>query len=352
MSPQSEKLFAPITVGSLELDHRIVLAPMTRRRAGKKDGVPSADHAIYYGQRATKGGLLISEGIIISKEAGGFDYVPGMWCKEQIKAWKPVTAAVHAKGGRIVAQIAALGRLADPSNVDKVFAPSNNPYVEGPQTLHVMTEEDIDRFVESFAQAARNAIEAGFDAVEGHFAGGYLVDEFIQSVTNKRTDAYAASTFKFPLRVVEALSSAIGADRVGIRISPFNTFQGMREAKPLDTFIPFLSKVLDAHPDLAYIHAVEPRVDGFDVKDDVGDDDLEPIRQIVKARGKGTKFIVAGGYTPESAIAHADATGDLVALGRYFTSNPDIVERIKNNYSLSQYDRNTFYSQGPHGYTE
>ncbi|WVQ75199.1 hypothetical protein IAR50_004810 [Cryptococcus sp. DSM 104548] len=350
MSPQS-KLFAPTTVGSLELDHRIVLAPMTRFR-GKEEGVPSADHITYYEQRATKGGLLISEGVFISKEAGGYNAVPGIYSKEQLEAWKPVTAAVHAKGGKIAAQLWALGRVTDPSNVDKVFAPSDVPFAEGPQTLHVMTEEDIDRFVENYAQAARNAIEAGFDAVEAHFANGYLVDQFIQSVSNKRTDSYAASTFKFPLRILDAVIAAIGAERVGFRISPFNTFQGMREAKPLDTFVPLINKVFDAHSNLAFVHAVEPRADGFELKDDVGEDTLDPIRQIVKAKGNGTKFIVAGGYTPEKAIAHADATDDLIAIGRYFISNPDIVERIKNNHPLFAYNRDTFYSPGPAGYTD
>ncbi|ODO00630.1 hypothetical protein L198_02951 [Cryptococcus wingfieldii CBS 7118] len=352
MSPQS-KLFAPITAGSLQLDHRIVLAPMTRFRAGKEDGVPSADHIKYYEQRASKGGLLISEGTFVSKEAGGYLSVPGLWTKEQIEGWKLVTAAVHAKGGKIAAQLWALGRVADPSNVDKVVAPSDVPLAGGPQTLHVLTEEDINRFVESFAEAARNAVEAGFDAVEAHFASGYVsLDVLIQSVSNKRTDSYAASTFKFPLRIIDALTTAIGPERVGFRISPFNTFQGMREAKPLDTFVPFVNKALDAHPDLAFVHAVEPRVDGYDLKDDVGEDTLEPIRQIIKEKGKGTKLIVAGGFKPDSAIAHANATDDLVAIGRYFISNPDIVARIKNGHPLGEYNRDTFYSPGPEGYTE
>ncbi|ODO07020.1 hypothetical protein I350_04387 [Cryptococcus amylolentus CBS 6273] len=345
MSPQS-KLFAPTTVGALELDHRIVMAPLTRFRAGA-DGVPAPDAVKYYGQRASKGGLQITEGSIISQEAGGYPHVPGLWSKEQIEGWKPVTAAVHAKGGKIVVQLAALGRVADPKVVDKVVAPSDIPLPGGPQTLHVLTEEDIDRYVESFAQAARNANEAGFDAVEAHFASGY-----IQTVSNKRTDSYAASTFKFPLRVIEAFSNVVGADRVGLKISPFSDFQGMREAKPLDTFVPLVDKILGAYPKLAYVHAVEPRVNGFDIKEDVGDDTLEPIRQLVKEKGQGTKFIVAGGYTPEGAIAHAEATDDLIAIGRYFISNPDMVYRIKNGYPLGEYNRDTFYSPGPVGYID
>ncbi|ODN78372.1 hypothetical protein L202_04013 [Cryptococcus amylolentus CBS 6039] len=328
------------------------MAPMTRGRANPVGGVIADFTYEYYAQRASPGGLLISEGTVIAKEAGGFPQVPGIYNQAHIDAWKKVTAAVHEKGGKIACQLWASGRAGIQGAIPKIFAPSNVPLVDGAQELSVMTEEDIERFIEHYRQAAVNAMEAGFDAVELHGANGYLIDQFVQKKTNQRTDAYAQPTFLFPLRVLSAVTSSIGAHRVGLRISPFSRFKGMRDADPLGTFVPYITKVLEAHPDLAYIHAIEPRAEGFADVDIVQGDDLQPIRRVVQEVGKGVKFIVAGGYTMENAKAHADETGDLVAFGRFFTSNPDLAKRIQNGWPLQKYDRPTFYSPGREGYVD
>ncbi|ODN97071.1 hypothetical protein I350_08051 [Cryptococcus amylolentus CBS 6273] len=353
MTIQTSKLFESIAVGSLKLKHRVVLAPLTRLRASAVGGIPAELSIDYYAQRTSDGGLLFSEGTVVAEEAACFPCAPGIYSPEQIEAWKKINSAVHAKGGKIVCQLFAAGRSTMPGVSSVVYAPSDIPLQGGYQKLFVMTEEDIERCVKHFAQAARNAIEAGFDGVEVHGANGYLIDQFTQLVSNKRTDSYAASTFLFPLRVTQAVVDAIGADKVGYRISPFSRFQEMREVDPLGTFIPLVEKLLEAHPDLAFIHAVEPRTEGTgSVELAKATDSLDPIRDIVKKKGKGTKFIVAGGYNAEDAKRHADETGDLVAFGRYFISNPDLPTRIEHGWPLKTYERDTFYTPGPVGYTD
>ncbi|WVQ86168.1 hypothetical protein IAT38_008336 [Cryptococcus sp. DSM 104549] len=358
MTIQPIKLFEPATAGALKLKHRVVLAPLTRMRGTQKTGVPSELAPQYYSQRASEGGLLISEGTIVAEEAKGYDFIPGIWSAEQVEAWKKVTAAVHAKGGLIFSQIWAIGRVGLPENVPKVFAPSAIPAEGHTDNLSVMTVEDIDRFVEHFKQAALNAVEAGFDGVEIHGANGYLLDEFIQSVSNQRNDDYGGSLenrFRFPLRVLKAVSSAIGASRVGIRISPFSRFQSMREADPLATFVPFVESVLKAEPELAYIHAVDGRTNGTDdlMPDQVpAADKLDDIRAVVDKLGKNTAFIIAGSFNPELSKKHAEKYDDLIAFGRYFISNPDLPLRIKNGWPLKTYHRPTFYTQTPEGYID
>ncbi|KAF4472073.1 nadph2 dehydrogenase [Fusarium albosuccineum] len=323
------KLFSPIKVGAVDLQHRVVLAPLTRRRADRATAVPADFAAEYYAQRASTGGLLISEGTFIAEEAGGMSHVPGIYSKEQIEAWKRITDAVHANGGFIFCQLWALGRVANPKLVNTVWSAGSKPFVpEGaasahpPPELTVLTESDIDRFVGHYRQAALNAIEAGFDGVEIHGANGYLVDQFLQSNSNDRTDSYGGSVenrLRFPLRVLNAVSDAIGPERVGIRMSPFSPFQGMREADPLSVFVPWAKAIVKAQPSLAFVHAVEPRAAGSqDVPEHLrkAEDTLTPIREVLNEAG--IKFIVAGGYLPEAALKHASETDDLVAFGRYF----------------------------------
>ncbi|WVQ76377.1 hypothetical protein IAR50_006042 [Cryptococcus sp. DSM 104548] len=353
MTIQTSKLFEPINVGSLDLKHRVVLAPLTRLRSSAVGGIPAEISIEYYAQRSSDGGLLFSEGTVVAEEAACFPCAPGIYSPEQIEVWKKITSAVHAKGGKIVCQLFAAGRATMAGVSSIVYAPSNLPLSSCRQEITVMTEEDIERFLKHFEQAARNAVEAGFDGVEVHGANGYMIDQFTQTVSNKRTDSYAASTFLFPLRVVKVVVGAIGADKVGYRISPFSRFQEVREDDPLGTFIPLLDNLLEAHPDLAFIHAVEPRAEGTDsVELKEATDSLDALRTLVKQKGKGTKFIVAGGYKAEDAKKHADETGDLVAFGRYFISNPDLPARIKNGWPLKHYERDTFYTPGALGYTD
>ncbi|KAF5667848.1 NADPH2 dehydrogenase [Fusarium heterosporum] len=355
------KLFSPVKVGSVDLEHRVVLAPLTRLRADKDTAIPATYAAEYYAQRSSPGGLLISEGTFIAHEAGGLSRVPGLYSPEQIAVWKDITSAVHAKGGYIFCQLWALGRVANPEVVPHVWSAGSIPFDpkgsgERPAKFTTMTEADIDRFVGHYRQAALNAVEAGFDGVELHGANGYLIDQFLQSNSNDRTDSYGGSLenrFRFPLRVLNAVVDAIGPERVGIRMSPFSRFQGMREEDPLSLFVPWAKAIIEAQPSLAFIHAVEPRISGG--SDESGqhpktDDTLEPIREIVS--NSAVKFIVAGGFTAETAFKHANETEDLVAFGRYFIPNPDLPARIQNGWPLTKYDRSLFYTPDEKGYTD
>ncbi|RGP73163.1 nadph2 dehydrogenase [Fusarium longipes] len=374
ISERSPKLFEPTHVGSLNLKHRVVLAPLTRGRANASS-VPAPYAREYYSQRATEGGLLITEGTFIHPDGAGRLYSPGIYSSEQIEAWKHVTSAVHAKGGLIVVQLWALGRIAEPDLVPFIYSPGSKPYFDNDDTsrktpdksavltkFRTMEEADIDRFVEHYQQAALNAMEAGFDGVELHGANGYLIDQFLQSNSNDRQDQYGGSVenrIRFPLRVVNAISEAIGPERVGVRMSPFTRFQGMREVDPLSLFVPWAQAIVDSQPSIAYIHAIESRADGaVDTPEHLqkGKETLDPIRDIVNRAG--VKFIVAGGFTPDSALAHTSETNDLVAFGRHFIphtgdkAKPDLPARIKNGWPLTKYDRSTFYKVNEVGYSD
>ncbi|RBR25699.1 uncharacterized protein FIESC28_01662 [Fusarium coffeatum] len=359
LSQRSSKLFDPIQVGAFNLQHRVVLAPLTRGRADTAS-VPALYAPDYYAQRATPGGLLITEGTFIHPEGAGRLYSPaGIYSKEQIEAWKHVTAAVHAKGGLIVVQLWALGRIAEPDLVSAVYSPGTKPYLDNDDTSRrtpdkaaviekftTMIEAGINRFVEHFRQAALNAIEAGFDGVELHGANGYLIDQFLQSTSNDRQDQYGGSVenrIRFPLRVVNAISEAIGAERVGVRMSPFTRFQGMRETDPLSLFVPWAQAIVDSQPSIGYLHAVEPRADGaVDTPDHLqkGIESLDSIREV--ATRADVNFIAAGGFTPESAFEHTSETDDLVAFGG----------TLFNGWALTKYDRSTFYKTNEVGYSD
>ncbi|KAF5647139.1 NADPH2 dehydrogenase [Fusarium sp. NRRL 52700] len=342
---ETTKLFTPVKVGKVELQHRVVLAPLTRRRADETTAVPAPYAPEYYAQRASSGGLLISEGTFIAQEAGGMSRVPGLYSQEQIAAWKTITNAVHAKGGFIFCQLWALGRVANPKIVPHVWSAGSVPF-----------DAKGTGFVGHYRQAALNAIEAGFDGVEIHGANGYLIDQFLQTNSNNRTDSYGGTLenrFRFPLKVLNAVCEAIGSNRVGIRMSPFSRFQGMRETEPLAVFAPWAEAIIKAQPSLAFIHAVEPRIEGgSDSPHKVleKNEDLTPIRKIVNS--SEIKFIVAGGYTPDTAVMHAAQTDDLVAFGRFFIPNPDLPARIQNGWPLTKYDRSLFYTPDEHGYTD
>ncbi|WRT70943.1 uncharacterized protein IL334_007942 [Kwoniella shivajii] len=357
MTIQSERLFEPIKIGDVTLKHRVVMAPMTRLRADNETAAPSAMSIAYYAQRASDGGLIISEGTVPSVEGRGWPNSPGIWSTEQIDAWKKITDAVHAKKGTIFCQLFAAGRVANPSIAPVIYAPSdiNDPTPGAPTPpLKVMTREDITKSIADFTQGAKNAIAAGFDGVEIHCANGYLLDQFIQYNSNQRSDEYGGSLenrFRFPLQVISSISSAIGASKVGVRISPFATFQGMRPSDPLAVFIPFTRAVLSSTPGLAYISGLMPRANGADDQANLVENDaLDPIRDIVVVTG--VTFFVAGGFTTQSAKGHAEKHNDLIAFGRYFTSNPDLPQRIRNDWPLVKYDRDTFYTPGKEGYLD
>ncbi|TFK47298.1 FMN-linked oxidoreductase [Heliocybe sulcata] len=368
-APTKSKLFEPVEVGNLQLQHRIVMAPLTRFRADDAHVVP--DMAIeYYAQRAsTSGTLIISEAVLISEKAGGYDYVPGIWNQQQIDAWKKVTAAVHAKGSFIFCQLWALGRAANPEVLAKegqsYVSSSNMPLPGASDIPNIAPEEgraasgtprplsviEIKEYVADYAQAAKNAIEAGFDGIEVHGANGYLPDQFLQENINTRTDEYGGSIenrARFGLEVLDAIAKAIGESRTAIRISPWEKFNGTGMTDPIPTFSYFIRSIREQHPDFAYLHITEPRVAGDVDRQAPPGTSNDFVHDIWSPR----PLIVAGAFTRELAMRTADEKGCLVAFGRLFTSNPDLPLRLMKDIPLTKYDRSTFYTRGPEGYID
>ncbi|KAJ7439985.1 NADH:flavin oxidoreductase/NADH oxidase [Mycena latifolia] len=326
------KLFQPTRVGNTELSHRVVFAPTTRFRADTNH-VPLPHVAEYYEQRAsTAGTLLITEAAYIAPCAGGYTNAPGIWSDEQISAWKAITERVHAKGSFIYLQLWAMGRAAQfdvlaeeglpyvsASNVPlKGGAGSDLPRKDGPPP-RPLTIEEMQEYVHLFATAASNAVhKAGFDGVELHGANGYLLDQFLNDCTNIRTDSYGGSIenrIRFPLEVVDAVVNAVGQNKTAYRISPWGTYNGMRFDNPKPTFAHLVTQLRERYPELAYLHVVEPRVDGIETLDVIKEDfSNDFIRDI----WGDCRLISAGGYTRETAIAVAEEKGDLIAFSRRY----------------------------------
>jgi len=351
------KLFQPLQVGNATLQHRLVMAPLTRFRADDNH-VHTAIAKEYYAQRASvPGTLLITEATFISPRASGYPNVPGIWNSAQIAAWKQITDAVHAKKSFIYCQLWALGRAANPDNLkskgERFLSSSATPMDSDHAAPEAMTEEDIWAFVADYKNAAKNAIEAGFDGVEIHGANGYLIDQFTQDTCNKRTDAWGGSVEKrarFGLEVAKAVVGAIGAEKTGIRLSPYSSFQGMKMADPVPQFS-YLAKGLKELK-LAYLHVVESRVDGnADVES------TDKVDFLIDIWGKTSPVLVAGGFRPASAKRAVDeeyADHDIaIVFGRYFISNPDLPFRIQKGIELTPYNRDTFYkAKSTDGYTD
>ncbi|CAE6480663.1 unnamed protein product [Rhizoctonia solani] len=362
----SNKLFTPLQVGDLTLAHRVVMAPLTRYRAD--DNHAHTDLALkYYSQRAeVPGTLLITEATFISPEAGGYDHVPGIWSDEQIAAWKKITDAVHDKRSYIYLQLWALGRAADPKVLGREGLPfvssSPTPMEEGAPVPRELTREEIKRYVDTYAQAAKNAVfKAGFDGVEIHSANGYLLDQFLQDVCNKRTDEYGGSIenrARFTLEVADAVTAAVGAKKTGIRFSPWGKFQGMRMEDPVPTFSYVIKELAKRHTDLAYVHFVEPVVAGdsdqkVDQAHDTGSAKHPDSNDFAREIWAPRTFLSAGGYNPKSGEQAANKYGNAaIVFGRHFIANPDLPERLRNGIPLNHYDRDTFYTQGPKGYID
>ncbi|KAJ7642833.1 putative NADPH2 dehydrogenase chain OYE2 [Mycena rosella] len=345
MAPQ---LFEPLGIGTVALQHRVVLAPLTRFKA-------SAEHvpylpivAEYYAQRASPGTLLIPESTLIAARAGGFANVPGIWGLSQIAAWREVAAAVHAKGSFIFMQLWALGRVAEPTQLAAVTRGRTFPYVSAsdvplagrslrPRALSVA---EIEGYVAIYAQAARNAIAAGCDGVEVHAANGYLPDQFLQDVSNTRTDAYGGSIVnraRFVLEVVDAVVAAVGPERTAIRFSPWSTVHDMGMQDPLPTFSYLVSELAARHPTLAYLHLIEPRISGDEPRAE-GTVGAHESNDALRALWAPRPLIRAGGFDR--------ARCNLVAFGRLFISNPDLPTRLEQGAPLAPYDRRTFYLSG------
>jgi N-ethylmaleimide reductase len=344
-------LFTPVTLGALHLGNRIVMAPMTRSRAGS-DGVPTPIMVDYYRQRASAG-LIISEGIAPCADGLGYCRTPGIYNRAQIDAWRAVTTAVHAAGGCMVAQIMHVGRVANALNKpagSRTLAPSalrarGEIYTDqrGMQPFDepcAMTPQDIAAAIAHYRQAAANALDAGFDGVELHCTSGYLPAQFLCSGTNKRSDAYggnAANRARFVLEVLCAMASIDGAGRVGLRICPDNPFNDMHDDDPQQTFEHLLREA--GALDLAYLHVMrypQGRVDN-----------VELGRRFFADRLMGNESY---GFE-EAQQAVAAGTLAAVSFGRNFIANPDLVERWRNGLELAAFDLATLYTPGADGYS-
>lgn len=353
------KLFQPTKIGKLALSHRVVLPPLTRFGADDKH-IPSPLAPVYYGQRAsTPGSLLITEATYISPFAGGYAHVPGIWNEAQIREWKKVTDAVHAKGSFIFLQIWALGRAAKNDQLKSedpkfdVVSASDIPF-KGGETPRPLTRDEIQEYVRYFGIAADNAVnKAGFDGVEIHNANGYLLDQFLQTNSNKRTDEYGGSVenrSRFTFQVLESVTKAVGIERTAIRLNPWGDFQdmGMPNQSVYETFSHVVTRIRDLYPDLSYLHIVEPLTPSTESPYPVSNDFIHDI-------WAPRPLIRAGGFTRESAIEMADKADSLIAFGRHYIANPDLPKRLKEDLVLNPYDRSTFYLHGDQsgkGYTD
>jgi N-ethylmaleimide reductase len=349
-------LFEPYTLGSLTLSNRIVMAPLTRNRAGT-GFIPSELAALYYSQRASAG-LLICEATQVSQQGQGYQDTPGIYTQAQIDGWRKVTDAVHTNGGRIFLQLWHVGRV---SHVDlqhngaapvapsalrpatKVFVNNSFENVSEPRALDI---SELPGIVNDFRQAAANAIAAGFDGVEIHGANGYLLDQFLKDGANIRTDAYGGSVenrARLLLEVAAAVVDEIGADRTGIRISPVSPANGVSSSNPQAQF-DYVVDHLDAL-DLVYLHVVEGATGG---PRDIAPFDFGSLRERFK-----NAYIANNGYDLNLATSRLnDDKADLIAFGRPFIGNPDLVERLKSNATLSAFDPATLYGGGAAGYID
>ena len=350
-APLPPTLLSPVQLGPYRLRNRMVMAPMTRSRA-VAGNVPSPLAPLYYSQRASAG-LIVSEGSQVSPQGVGYPDTPGIHTDAQVEGWRRVTAAVHERGGRIFLQLWHVGRVAHPSvqpNGELPVAPSaiaaegtirtaegQQPFVV-PRALELA---EVPGVVRQFEDGARRALAADFDGVEIHGAHGYIIDQFLRDGSNRRTDAYGgpvARRARFLLEIVEAVTGVWGGDRVGVRLSPSYTLNGMSDSDPPATF-GYAAQALSAFG-LAYLHVRET----FDT--------VPPLAPLMRERFRGT-FIVNGGYTLETGnAALASGLADLVAFGVLYLANPDLPERFAAGAPLNEPDRATFYTGGERGYVD
>lgn len=356
----SPSLSSPLHLGRYELAHRVVMAPLTRMRAGRRN-VPNELAPTYYGQRASTGGLIISEATQVTPYGQGYPSTPGIHSAEQVEGWKKVTDAVHAKGGLIFLQLWHTGRSSHSSfQPDGVLpvAPSaiaitnqksltpewkQVPY-ETPRELEL---DEIPGIIEAYREGARNAMAAGFDGVEIHGANGYLLEQFLHSRSNRRTDIYGGSVenrARLLLDVTEAVSEIWSADRVGVRLSPFGTYNDVGDSDPIGLYSHVLSRLSELN--IAYVSLIEARSEaGMEIDAPQAVDQLRPFWQ--------RPLILAGGFTGRSAEESIrSGRADAIAFGRHFIANPDLPLRLKLGAPLNPYDRSTFYGGGAAGYVD
>ena len=351
-------LFSPVSLGAYLLANRVVMAPMTRSRANA-DGTASALMAEYYGQRASAG-LIVSEGCNISAQARGYASTPGIYTEAQLRAWRPVTEAVHLAGSRIFLQLWHVGRISHPSLQPSGASPvapsairanaqayTASGYKPCP-TPRALEETEIPAIISQYARAARNALDAGFDGVEIHAANGYLIEQFLRDTANHRSDAYGGSREKrarFLLEVVEAVATACGGRHTGIRLSPLSPVNDLAlDSDPGVTYGYLVERLNDF--DLAYLHVIEGVTQG--PREVPSQFDLQMLRRAFKG-----VFIANNGYDRTLALeARLANRADLIAFGRPYIANPDLVERLQAGAPLNAADRSTFFGGDAHGYTD
>lgn len=362
MNQSNDVLFEPVSVGALPLRNRIVMAPLTRSRAAQPGDVPTATNAEYYRQRASAG-LIIAEATQVSPQGKGYAFTPGIHSQAQIDGWRLVTDAVHEAGGQIILQLWHVGRISrhelQPDGAQPVapsairpagamtFISADSGMVDVLEPRALRTDE-IPGLVEQYRQGAENARQAGFDGVEIHAANGYLLDQFLRSKSNQRTDEYGGpveNRLRFPMMVVEAVVDVWGGERTGIRVSPTGSFNDMADDNPVETYAAFAARLDDAG--VAFIEVVEDSFQG-----NHADGRPEQIVDVIRANFSRT-YIGNGAYTADEARQRLQANRcDLVSFGRPFIANPDLAERFRIGAELNEWDESTFYGGSETGYTD
>ncbi len=360
-------LFSPLKVGPYQLEHRLMMAPLTRMRAAKPSLAPRPLNADYYAQRTTPGGLIVAEASPVLATGFGNPGVPGIYSEPQIEGWRAVVDAVHAKGGVIFLQLWHVGRVSHSSfqpggvlpvapSAVAISADYKTMTADGKaaayETPRALETGEVAGIVEAFQQAARNAKAAGFDGVEIHGANGYLIEQFLQSRSNLRTDQYGGgiqNRVRFLMEVTQAVIEVWGADRVGVRLSPYGVANDSGEADPMPLYT---HAIRSLNPlGLAYLHFIEPRSSGAG-RAEVNHQNVPSAMVLFRPVWKGV-LISAGGFTGEAAdAAIAAGHADAIAFGRIFISNPDLPHRLRHGYPLTPYNRATFYGGEEKGYTD
>lgn len=357
-------LFDTIKLGELNLKNRFIMAPLTRMRSLQPGNIPHSLNAQYYAQRASAG-LIISEATQISPQGQGYPATPGIYSEQQINGWQLVTKAVHENNGKIFCQLWHVGRIShssyQPNNTMPVapsaIKPSGLTFTAKWQqvdfeTPHALSIEEIKIIIKDYEQACKNAQSAGFDGVEIHGANGYLLDQFLQNGSNKRNDEYGQSIenrTKLLLEIVDVAINVWGKDRVGVRLSPYGTFNDMYDSDPI-TLFEYVFDQLNKRK-IAYVHVIEPRSTSAGGSDLI-DNQAPSTSELFRKKFDGV-FISAGGYTPETAERALElGMADAIAFGRLYIANPDLPERIYRNLPLNKYNRSTFYGGNEKGYTD
>jgi N-ethylmaleimide reductase len=360
-------LFSPLQIGPYRLHHRLVMAPLTRMRAEKPSLAPRPLNVEYYGQRATPGGLIIAEASPVMATGHGSPGTPGVYSEQQVKGWRDVVDAVHAKGGLIFLQLWHVGRVSHSSfqpggalpvssSTVPISAELKTMTADGKpasyETPHALETNEIAGVVDAFRQGARNALKAGFDGVEIHGANGYLIEQFLQSRTNLRTDQYGGSIenrTRFLMEIARAVIEVWGADRVGVRLSPYGVANDSGEPDPMPLYTHVIKSLNPLG--LAYLHFIEPRSSGAG-RAEVNHQNVPSAMVLFRPIWNGV-LISAGGFAGETAdAAIAAGHADAIAFGRIFISNPDLPRRLQHGYPLTPYNRATFYGGEEAGYTD